>query len=93
MKVIALAGYRGWRFYHAPDNRPGRNGGVQRVVRGWPDLVLVRDDRMIVAELKAEKGRLRPGQQEWLDALAQVPGVEAHVWRPSDWPAVEAALL
>lgn len=93
MKVLALAGYRGWRSYHAPDNRPGRNGRVQTVTRGWPDLALVRDDRLLFAELKAEKGRLRPGQQEWLDALAQVPGVEVFIWRPSDWPAVEAALL
>lgn len=59
---------------------------------GWPDLVLVRSARMLCWELKSEKGRLRPEQQEWLDCLGQIPGAEVAVYRPSDWEKIEAAL-
>lgn len=59
---------------------------------GWPDWTLVRADRMVCVELKSQKGRLGPGQQEWLDALAQVPGVETYLWRPSDISVIRNVL-
>lgn len=94
--VMNLATLLGWRSYHAPENRPvvGRNGSryVQNVRAGFPDLVLVRDDRLIFAELKRETGKLGPGQQEWLDAVRRVPGVESYLWRPSDLMDVHAIL-
>lgn len=55
---------------------------------GFPDEVLVRRDRLVFAELKAEKGKVSERQQVWLDALGEVPGVEVHVWRPSDWDRI-----
>jgi hypothetical protein len=91
-KVTQLALSCGWRVYHPPDNRPsGNTGRVQAVEPGYPDLTLVRGDRLLFAELKAEKGRLGPGQQEWLDALAAA-GAETRLWRPSDWDEVVAVL-
>jgi hypothetical protein len=59
---------------------------------GWPDWALVRSGRFVVAELKSEKGRLGPGQSEWLQALGEVPGVEAYLWRPSDIPEIRRVL-
>ena len=50
---------------------------------GFPDLVLAREGVVIFAELKAEKGRLRPDQEKWIAALGA-----CYVWRPSDWPAI-----
>jgi Holliday junction resolvase len=60
--------------------------------RGFPDLVIVGHNRLIVLEVKSEKGKVRPGQQEWIDAFASVPGVVARVVRPSDEDDVMAIL-
>lgn len=78
----------GWRWYHAPDNRPGgRTGRIQKVTAGFPDLIAVRGGRLLALELKAQRGRLGPAQQEWLDALA-LAGAEVAVYKPSDWDAL-----
>lgn len=79
-RVTDLARDRGWRLYRGS----GR-------VAGWPDLVMIRDDRWVAAELKSTAGKLRPGQTEWLAALAGV-GAETYVWRPGDWAAVVRTL-
>ena len=49
---------------------------------GYPDLVMLRDEYQVAAELKSEKGRLTPEQQAWLTAYAGV-GAIACLWRPS----------
>lgn len=59
---------------------------------GFPDLILVRPPDLIFAELKAERGRPSPAQRAWLEVLARVPGVDAYLWRPSDWPEIAARL-
>jgi hypothetical protein len=53
--------------------------------RGFPDLVLANPEqrRVIFAELKSEKGILRPEQQAWLDIL-KACGQEVYLWRPHD---------
>lgn len=79
-QVVAYAQQRGWRVDH------------HRGSAGWPDLALVRDGRLVVAELKADAGRVSPQQREWLTALRAVPGVEVHLWKPSDWPAIQRVL-
>ncbi|MCK9249990.1 MAG: VRR-NUC domain-containing protein [Solirubrobacteraceae bacterium] len=95
-QVIGIARVGGWCVYHPPDNRPGgRTGRPQRTIpeaTGWPDLVLVRDGELLVRELKTDRGRLGPGQQDWLDRLAAC-GVDVAVWRPRDRADVEARLL
>ena len=83
--VLELARLTGWLAYHPHDSR--------RSAAGWPDLALVRNGRIIFAELKTTRGRLRPEQRIWLDALAHCPGVEVAVWRPRDWPMIERALI
>jgi hypothetical protein len=52
---------------------------------GFPDLVLVRDGRLLFVELKAERGKASPEQGEWLEALSGVHGIEVCLWRPADW--------
>ena len=59
---------------------------------GWPDLVLVRPPRIIFAELKNDRGEVRPAQLEWLDVLRLLPYAEVYLWRPSDWDAVVETL-
>lgn len=89
--VIARALNNGWTYYHAPDNKPDRNGRIQNIVKGFPDLVLVKDGRLVFAELKKELGRVTPEQTEWLAQLAAT-GAETYIWRPSQWREVDAYL-
>ena len=88
--VTDMARSFGWMLYH-----PWRSVKSET---GFPDLVLVRPPRVIIAELKTQKGKLRPGrwtksktnprwlpgQDEWLAAFGGCPGVETHLWRPQD---------
>ena len=84
-RVIKVARLGGWRVSHTFNSRHSPEG--------WPDLGLCRPPRLLLIELKTERGRLRPEQREWLAALAQCPGIEVALWRPSDWPAIERVLL
>lgn len=53
---------------------------------GWPDLVMVRDGRLLFVELKSNTGTVRDEQWDWLEALGSVPyPVETMVIRPRDW--------
>jgi len=77
VKVARLFGWRvqwHWSSLHSP--------------AGFPDLILVRGERMIAAELKRERGRVAPEQQAWLEDLERVPGIESYVWRPSLWEEI-----
>ncbi len=88
-QVKAAAKAAGWLVYH--------NFDARRSDPGFPDLVMVRSgatsghERVIFAELKTEKGKVRPEQWEWIDALrdAEQP---TYVWRPSDWSSIEKVL-
>ena len=64
----------GWLWHHNADSR--------RATPGLPDILAVRGGRLLAWELKTEKGRVRPEQQRWIEALAEVPGVEARIVRP-----------
>lgn len=77
-QVVELAQRLGWLYYHT--HRSDRSPA------GFPDLVLVRGDRILYRELKTSKGRLSAAQQEWLAALVSA-GADASVWRPGDWVA------
>jgi hypothetical protein len=90
--VIDFAHVLGWTVAHF---RPARTAHgwrtpVQADGGGFPDLVLVRE-RVVFAEVKAEQGRLAPAQRAWREHL-EAAGAEWHEWRPSDWPAIVAAL-
>lgn len=82
--VVTLARLHGWLAYHTYDSR--------RSEAGFPDLTMVRDGRIIFAELKSEKGRVTAAQQRWLDWLVESSGVEVYVWRPSDLDSIDGIL-
>lgn len=83
--VVDLAKAYGWRVHHQRPS-PDSNGRWRNHIAGdvgFPDLVLAKPGHCVIhAELKSTKGRLRPGQQEWLEALG------GHLWRPPDWPTI-----
>lgn len=83
VQVVEVARACGWHWYHSHDSR--------RSPAGFPDLVLVRGDRLIFAELKRESGRVTEAQRDWIDALSGGPWT-ACVWRPSDWETITAML-
>ena len=82
-QILQLARMHGWHSYHTYDSR--------RSVAGYPDLTLVRGFRLIFAEIKTQKGRVQPAQQEGLDRLG-FAGCETYVWRPSDLSVVVECL-
>ncbi len=90
-QVLDLAALLGWDrrlAYHTHDSR--------RSQPGFPDLVLVRAPRVILAELKRDDGDLTAEQVRWLDALRRCAGgaggVEVYLWRPRDLETVAAVL-
>lgn len=88
-RVIDLAQLHGWRVAHFRAARTGR--GWRTPVEGdpgFPDLVLARGGRVILAELKSDTGRVEDTQHAWLFAL----GKHGRLWRPRDWPAVRDEL-
>lgn len=78
--VLDLARLLGWRTAVAGDGA------------GFPDLLAVRGERIVAAELKADRGRVTPAQTPWLAVLAAA-GVAVYVWRPADYPDVIAETL
>jgi hypothetical protein len=71
--------YRTWNSIHSP--------------KGFPDLTMVRGDRLIFAELKTDAGKVTPDQQSWLDALNVSGRCEVYLWRPADLEAAYKILL
>ena len=82
-QVKDLALLCGWRSYHT--------WGSFHSPSGFPDLVLVRSDRLIFAELKSDKGKVSPDQTAWQEALAGT-GNDVYLWRPSEWDSIVEVL-
>jgi len=92
-QVIKLAQLRGWRVHH---QRPARTAtGWRSAIQGhpgFPDLILIRNGALIVAELKMPKGTTTPEQGEWLKTFTSISCGRVVVWRPNDWPEIERML-
>lgn len=83
-RVVALARRCHWTYYHTYDSR--------RSPKGFPDLVFMRGDRLIFAELKSAGGGVTSAQRVWVDGLSQVRHLNVYVWRPGDWREVQEVL-
>ena len=83
-QVSDLAKILGWAVYH-----PWLSIHSER---GWPDLAMVKPPRLVLAELKREKGKTSPSQDRWLELLRGCPGIEVYVWRPSDMDGIARLL-
>ena len=68
-------------YYHTHDSR--------RSPEGFPDVVAIQADHLIIRELKTMKGKPTPGQIRWLYALAGVRRVSSGIWRPDAWRSGE----
>lgn len=68
-----------WRTYHtwlSLNSEPG-----------FPDIVAVRNNRILFAELKRYGEELTPAQQYWKLALEHA-GAEFYAWDISQWDAI-----
>lgn len=88
-RVVDYARLRGWMLVHY---RPARTKtGVRTPLqgdKGCPDLILARHGRVLLIELKSDKGRVSPEQKTWLAHLGQ----HGRLYRPADWPELQELL-
>lgn len=92
-QVTQAAEMLGWSWAHfrpAMTTKGWRTPVSGPLGAGFVDLVMVRGDRLIMAELKSQAGRLTPVQRNVLDVLR--PAAEVHVWRPADLEIVMEVL-
>jgi hypothetical protein len=91
--VIQLARMAGWRVAHfrVSKSDKGWRTPVAADGAGFPDLCMVKGDRLVFAELKSATGTVSSEQQVWLDQLKQT-SAEVHLWRPDDWPVIVKTL-
>lgn len=95
--LIKAAQLLGWKVAHFRGVRIQRKNGsiyyatpVQADGEGFVDLVMVRGNRLICAELKSDKGRTSKEQDDWLEKLGLV--AETYVWKPKDWEEITRVL-
>ena len=66
---------------------------VQADGAGFPDLVMVKDGMMIIAEVKTERGVLSPEQRIWISKMSALERknrgvVLIRVWKPRHWDQI-----
>jgi hypothetical protein len=83
-QVKDLAKQGGWAWYYTPYSLGA--------TPGWPDLALIKPPRVVLAELKTRRGKLRAGQEDTRYLLERCERVEYHLWRPEDLDEVGDAL-
>lgn len=93
-QVIQLAQAFGWKVAHF---RPARTATGWRTpcqgdAKGWPDLVMIRNGALIVAELKMPGGKPTEEQKEWLEAFRSIGCGRVELWTPDSWDEIERLL-
>ena len=82
-QVVKLAVVLGWKrefIYHTHDSR--RSG------KGFPDLVMLREPRIVYIELKRDKNSYPSKEQKsWIAELEKC-GQEVYLWRPKHWKTI-----
>jgi hypothetical protein len=85
-RVMDTARLAGWMVAHFRPAQTQRGRWVTPMAgdKGFPDLVLAREGRLLLAELKTDTGKPTAEQQAWLAEL----GAHGRLWRPRNWEAV-----
>jgi hypothetical protein len=91
--VIDLARTLGWKVAHfrAARTKHGWATPVAADGAGFPDLCMLRRERIVFAELKRVGGKLRPEQEDWQHAV-NISVAEHYVWTPNDTDEIVEAL-
>lgn len=92
-QVLGFAALHGWRVAHfrAARTAHGWRTAVSADGKGFPDLVLVRGNRLIFAELKRDGEVPTPEQEQWFKALRGTQA-EVYLWEPRDWELIRGVL-
>lgn len=91
--VTRYAKAQGWMpMYFRKTATQGKDRWVAVAPPGWPDLTLLRLDKLVCIECKSEKGKPTEAQQLWLAGLDRVAGVSTYLFRPSDASTVMQVL-
>lgn len=96
-QVVDYAHLKGWKVahFHVAMTKAGEyHTPVAADAKGWPDLCMIRDERMVVAELKSETGRLSPEQADWIAKFSYLDAstVRTFVWQPHEWDDIVEVL-
>jgi hypothetical protein len=103
-RVMKLAKEHGWlRMHPLRSQLPAERGGGWSTnmsgEKGYPDLTFVHPvwGRVVILELKGQRGRLDPLQERWIKAwqraMRRAPKVVAcYVVKPEDWDEVQHLL-
>jgi hypothetical protein len=85
-RVMDTARLAGWMccHYRPSINRRGRWSTAVEGDKGAPDLILAKAGRVLLAELKSDRGRATLEQRTWLAQL----GSHGRLWAPANWEAV-----
>ena len=88
-KVIQFARDAGWLVNHTYRGRTAKGAWrTNTTAPGFPDLLMLRNGRMVVLELKMPGNHASDEQNRWVGLFQTVPGVEAFVVYPADWPEI-----
>ena len=83
-QIESLLNIFGWHWCHF---RPARTEHGWRTAlsghKGFLDYIATKPPRLLIFELKSEKGKVSSEQQEWIDLLKQCTGAEVYLWKPS----------
>lgn len=99
--VIKRAIECGWLVYHTPavPVMPTKLSMKRYFTpiqghKGFPDLVLCHRETGIVifAELKTQRGTIKPHQRIWHNTLRLNPQNRFYLWRPSDYEEINRIL-
>ncbi len=98
-QVISLARHLGWKVAHfrpAMDSKGRWKTAVQGDGVGFLDLILLRRNKLKIAELKVGNGKLTAEQTLWFATWVELslwqPGIDVYLWRPSDYDEIERIL-
>lgn len=91
--VVQYARLQGWAVAHfrAARTTKGWRTPVAADGAGLPDLLLIRDGRMLFVELKTGGACLTDRQRTWAAWLRRA-GQDVRTWRPRDWKEILATL-
>lgn len=98
--LVQFARIMGWDVHWHPDEKQNAKSGRWDLMPppGFPDLVMVRDERILFVELKGQRGKLSHDQEYWQEALVKLhwpsQGVVTYFcWKPENWDLIVSVLV
>lgn len=93
-QILQLARIQGWRVFGVAPALTSAGRHLTPFLadgKGWPDLFMVKEARVLAPELKVGRNKPTPEQLAWIAALRGA-GIPSDVWYPRDWDRIEELL-